>query len=48
MNICGNDVKVQGWLARIGRVAAEGFEYLKNAEETHMVRRSGRPQRIQK
>jgi hypothetical protein len=42
MNVCGNDVKVQGRFVRIGSVAAEGFEYLENSEETlRQLQKSG-------
>lgn len=32
MNICGTEIKVEGRLVRIARVAAEGFEFLENPE----------------
>jgi hypothetical protein len=32
MNICGTDIKIEGRLVRIARVAAEGFEYLENPQ----------------
>jgi hypothetical protein len=40
MNICGNDLKVQGRLFRVGGIAAEGFEYLQNPVETLQYLRS--------
>lgn len=33
MNVCGNQVEVQGGLIRIARVAAEGFKFLENPEQ---------------
>jgi hypothetical protein len=32
VNVCGKDVKVQGRLVRIARLAAEGFEFLEDPE----------------
>lgn len=32
MNVCGNDISIHRSLVRVGRVAAEGFEYLRDPE----------------
>jgi hypothetical protein len=32
MNVCGTDVKIQGRLLRIARVAAEGFEFIEDPD----------------
>ena len=34
MNVCGKDIKVQGRLVRIARLASERFEFLENPEAT--------------
>jgi len=32
VNVCGKDIKIEGRLVRIGRLAAEGFEFLEDPE----------------
>jgi hypothetical protein len=32
MNICGKAVMVEGWVVRVARIAAEGFEFLEDPE----------------
>ena len=34
MNVCGKDIKIQGRLVRIARLASERFEFLENPEPT--------------